>query len=102
MEVLAGLILILIVIALFAWMARRFPQLGGRGRPGMRILAVLPLGTREKAVLVQVGNEQLLLGVTPTSINMLHRPGEPVDIDVAKQTPVFAGLLARFNKPDST
>jgi len=98
LEVLAGLLLIILLIVLFAWLARRFPSLGGGGAKGLRIVAVLPLGTREKAVLVQVGEQQLLLGVTSASITLLHPLQAPVAVHEAVPVPVFARMLTRFRK----
>ena len=100
LEVVAGLLLIILLIVLFAWLARRFPQFGGGGGKGLRIVAVLPLGTREKAVLVQVGEQQLLLGVTSASITLLHPLEAPVAVQEAVSMPVFAKLLTRFRKQE--
>jgi flagellar protein FliO/FliZ len=44
----------------------------------MRVIAGLPLGARERAVLVQVGNQQILLGVAPGRVQMLHVLESPV------------------------
>ena len=37
----------------------------------MRVLGVLPLGTREKAILIEVAGKQMLLGVAPGRVNTL-------------------------------
>ena len=44
----------------------------------MKVLATLPLGTRERIVLIDAGGQQLLLGITPTQINTLHVFETPV------------------------
>jgi len=43
-------------------------------------LGSLSLGTREKAVLIQVGEQQLLIGVTAQNISTLHTLSEPLPI----------------------
>ena len=37
-----------------------------------------PLGQRERAVLLQVGEEQILIGVAAGSVSALHRISHPV------------------------
>lgn len=45
--------------------------LPANGKDNMRVISALSVGTREKIVLVQVGEKQLLLGVAPGSINKI-------------------------------
>lgn len=74
------LALVFIVALIFAvsWFIRRFGS-GAFVQAGqMKIVAALPLGTRERLMLVDVAGKQLLLGVTATQINCLHEFAEPV------------------------
>ena len=67
------------LIVLLGYVARKIaPQQGAVGAGGMRIVSSLSLGVKEKLVLVQIGEQQLLIGVTPTNINTLERFSEPV------------------------
>jgi flagellar protein FliO/FliZ len=50
----------------------------------MKVVAALSVGPRERVVLVDVGGQQLLLGVAPGRVNMLHRFEQPV---IASDTP---------------
>ncbi|WP_042011649.1 flagellar biosynthetic protein FliO [Aeromonas fluvialis] len=45
----------------------------------MRVIASLPVGYKEKLLVVKVGEQQLLLGVTPQQVNFLYRLEEPLD-----------------------
>ena len=45
----------------------------------MRVIASLPVGCKEKLLVVKVGEQQLLLGVTPQQVNFLYRLEEPLD-----------------------
>ena len=45
----------------------------------MKIIACLSLGAREKAVLLQVGEQQILLGVTPQHVQTLHILNHNID-----------------------
>lgn len=66
------LLIVLSLIFLLAWFARRFNlSTALPARKGMRIIASQSLGTKEKLVIVQVGDEHLLLGVTAQNIRLL-------------------------------
>lgn len=78
LNVALSLLLILALIFALAWLLRRFGQ-GGFGQRGdMKIVATLPLGTRERLLVVDVGGQQLLLGATPQQIRTLHVFETPV------------------------
>lgn len=77
-SLLGGLALILILIYGLSWFVKRFSQGGFMQNPSMKIVSAMPLGTRERLMLVDVGGKQLLLGVTATQINTLHVFDEPV------------------------
>jgi flagellar protein FliO/FliZ len=68
----AGLAVVLGLLAAAAWAARRF-RLTGRVRSGLiEIESGISLGTREKVVLLRVGQEQVLVGVSPAGMRTLH------------------------------
>ncbi len=77
-QVMMGLVLVLGLIFAIAWVMRRFGQGTLMGGQHMKVVSSLPLGPREKLLLVDVGGEQLLLGVTPGRINCLHNFNAPV------------------------
>ncbi len=66
--------LIIVLAAVFgaAWLQRRLHGATGARHGGLEVLAQLSLGPRERAVLVRVGAQQLLLGVASGSVRMLH------------------------------
>ncbi len=73
-----GLALILVLIYGLSWFVKRFSQGGFLNNPTMKIVTAMPLGTRERLMLIDVGGKQLLLGVTATQINTLHVFDDPV------------------------
>jgi flagellar protein FliO/FliZ len=77
-QVTLSLLLVLAIVFVAAWLMRRLRGFGKFGQNAIQIIADAPLGTKERAVLVQVGNQQLLLGVAPGRINTLHVLTEPV------------------------
>jgi flagellar biosynthetic protein FliO len=72
-EVTLALLLVVGVIAALAWFARR--ARGGlfRGRNSrIQVLATQSLGVKESAVLVRIGDTDILVGVSQGSVRPLH------------------------------
>lgn len=70
-QMILGLALILVLIVGAAWLLRRFMPLRG-GDGAIRVLGGLSLGSRERVVLLQVGETRLLVGVSPGRVATLH------------------------------
>lgn len=67
-----ALVLVLCLFFLCIWTLRRSGHINPLGNNAkLRILSVVPLGMREKVVLMGVGNKQLVLAVTPGHIETL-------------------------------
>lgn len=94
-QLVLGLLLVLGVIFLLAWLLRRVQQAGPTGKGQViDIVGSRALGPRDRLVLVQVGNEQILLGLSPGTITALHVLKEPVQVPATDQaTPEFAQRL---------
>lgn len=67
-----GLAVVVLAIVALAWVVKRLNVASFGGNKTMQILSVLPVGTREKVVLVEVGGQQILLGVAPGRVNAVH------------------------------
>lgn len=67
----SALILVLVAIGVLAWLMQKNTRFALMGRNPLRIRAALSLGVREKLVLVNVGDKQLLLAVTPGRVDKL-------------------------------
>ncbi len=72
---LAGVIALIVVAA---WLMRRMGNLTGQRNEHLRVVAALSMGARERVVLMQVGEQQLLLGVAPGRVQKLHVLDEPL------------------------
>ncbi|MHB0804177.1 flagellar biosynthetic protein FliO [Stutzerimonas nitrititolerans] len=93
-KLLLGLLLVIGLIFLLAWLLRRVQQLHPRGAQVIKIVSTQALGPRERLVLVQVGGEQILLGLSAGRITPLHVLEEPVHLpDAEPATPEFAQRL---------
>ena len=78
LNVTLGLLLIIGLIFGLSWFVKRFSQGTFAGNTHLKIIATMPLGTRERIALIDAGGQQLLLGITPTQINTLHVFDVPV------------------------
>ena len=94
-QLVLGLLLVLGLIFALAWLLRRVQQAGPRQGQVIELISSRALGARDRLVLVQVGNEQILLGLTPGRITPLHVLKEPVQVPGTAQsaTPEFAKRL---------
>lgn len=84
----SGLVIALIIV--LGWLLRRLrgaALLGGSRQ--LKIVASLAVGQRERVLVMQVGEEQWLLGVTAQQISSLGKLEQPLVIEPAK------GLLAK-------
>ena len=78
-QLIVGLLFVLVCIVVLAWLAKRFNRLQSSSDGSLQILGGISMGARERVVLVQVGATQLLLGVAPGRINMLHQLEQPLE-----------------------
>jgi flagellar protein FliO/FliZ len=103
-QLVLGLLLVLGLIFFLAWLLRRVQRAGPAGKGQViELIGSRALGPRDRLVLVQVGSEQILLGLSPGSITALHVLKEPVQVPgTEKATPEFAQrlmeLLGKDNK----
>lgn len=82
-QVTLSLLLVLAAVFAAAWVMRRMRGLGKFGNGALHVVTEISVGTKERAVLVQVGNQQLLLGVAPGRVTTLHVLAEPVSTQPA-------------------
>ena len=78
-QLIMGLLFVLLCIVVLAWLAKRVNRLQSSSDGSLQVLGGISMGARERVVLVQVGETQLLLGVAPGRINMLHQLEEPLE-----------------------
>lgn len=94
MQLFAALVFVLAIFFVVIWMLKRFqPGSLGSTAGGLRVISSLPLGARERLLLVQVGEQQLLLGVTPTGIHLLHTLETPLPETTSQSATAFACWL---------
>lgn len=76
--------LIVVVALIFAciWLIKRLSNLNHAAGNHLTTIASMSVGARERIVLVQVGEQQVLVGVAPGRVSKLQTFSEPViDVD---------------------
>jgi flagellar protein FliO/FliZ len=93
-QLVLGLLLVVGVIFVLAWLMRRVQSIGPGNAQVIELVGSRALGPRDRLVLVQVGEEQILLGITPGRITPLHVLKTPVQTTQSQPaTPEFAQRL---------
>ena len=99
-HVVLALLVVLSLVVVLATVVRRARGWSARGPKHLEVLAEVPLGSKERAVLLRVGGMQLLLGVAPGRVSALHvlaQPLEPPAPELAQRPGAvsFQALLRR-------
>jgi flagellar protein FliO/FliZ len=71
LQVLLGLIVVLGLLALCAWILRRFSAAKGNSGTTIRVVGGVSLGTRERVLVIEVADQWIVVGVAPGRINAL-------------------------------
>lgn len=70
-QVFLGLVAVLLLIGATAWAAKRLGVTQGSASGLMHVVSSTSVGTRERVVVVEVGESWLVVGVAPGSVNAL-------------------------------
>ena len=95
-----GMIFVIGIIVALAWLVRRMGKMSGMLSGQIKIISSLSVGTREKILLIQVGDEQFLLGATQNNINRLARIRHTIEAvtppGAHNERATFQSLLAKL------
>ena len=78
LSVVGGLLAVVLLIFFLAWLMRRVAGIPTMGGQQMKVVAALAVGAREKIVLVDVGGQQILVGVAAGRVSHLQSFEQPV------------------------
>lgn len=93
-----GLLVVLAVMLVLAWLVRRFVQTPGLGKGAVRVIGGVSLGARERAVLLSVDNRRILVGIAPGQVRTLIDLGPTgPEANTAAADSRFAEQLGRLN-----
>lgn len=88
-----GMVVVLILVLAF-FVKKLNPNLTNNDE--FKVIRSLPLGSRERLMVVEIDNAQHLLGVTPHSINYLHKLETPL---TEKELPELAKRFGNMLNP---
>lgn len=95
-QIMLSLVLVLLIIFIAAWLLRRYGRFPGVAEGNLKVLGALSVGQRERILLLQVGNEQILVGVTSSQISRLHQLEQT--IEVKDNVPVSSQFSQRLQE----
>jgi flagellar protein FliO/FliZ len=99
-QVLLVLTLVIALLFFLTWFLKRSGLAQQAANGHLKVLGGVSVGQRERVLLLQVGQDQILVGVTATEITLLHMLSQPIDIDEGERTSVsfsqqLQGLIRR-------
>lgn len=96
LEVTLALLVVLALIAGLAWLMRRMRRIGGSAGNRIQVLGEHSLGVKERAVLLRVGDTDLLVGVAPGNVRALHVFAPGANTEAPPPPPATATSLPNF------
>jgi flagellar protein FliO/FliZ len=89
-----GLGVVLLLLFAGLWVLKKITGTSGVNNSLVKVVGGTAIGTRERIVVVEMGQTWLVLGVTPNSINTLaEMPRQALPPGGSSQTPDFAKWL---------
>ena len=88
-----SLLMVLALIVICAFVLKRF-NLTQQGVSQLKVVTSLSLGAKERVVVIQAGEQQLLLGVTAQQITLIERLEEPLATQTIKATELPKNLMS--------
>jgi len=92
------LICIIAFIFIIAFIARRIFKVSGKFNDQLEVLGGLNVGSKEQIVLIQVGEEQLLVGVSPGRVSKIHKLDVPLSLKSSPQIDFKSVLKRNLNE----
>ena len=99
-----SLLVVIGSILAFGWLYARFRPGMNQSSESIRLVAMRPIGPKERLLVVEVAGEQLLIGVSANGMRTLHALAEPIEKDGAdaagdsKFAARLKGLLGEASK----
>ena len=92
LQVIGSFVVVILLLIGVLVLLRRFNGVSSQMSGNMRVISSVGVGQRERVVLVQVGEEQILVGVGPGNVRKIHAFNEPVIEPSASTTPSFSDV----------
>lgn len=92
LQVIGSFVVVILLLIGVLVLLRRFNGVSSQMSGNMRVISSVGVGQRERVVLLQVGEEQILVGVGPGNVRKIHAFDEPVVEPSASATPSFSDV----------
>ena len=92
LQVVGSFVVVILLLVAVLVMLKRFNGVSASMGGDMRVVSSVGVGQRERAVLLQVGEQQVLLGVGPGNVRALHIFDEPAVTATSSSTPKFSDV----------
>jgi len=97
-QALLGLTVVLVLMVGLAWLAKRFSPTKGGAAGSVKVVGGVNVGNRERVLVVEVGDQWVVVGVAPGRVNalatMARQESATVDTPLT-ETPQFANWLKK-------
>ena len=95
-----SLIFVIAFILFIAWLLKRMQVPAMSNQQGLAIVRQIPVGTKERIAIVQVGDEQFLVGITTQSIQLISKLDKPLTQEMLEKS-TFSSQLSQLMKKDA-
>jgi flagellar protein FliO/FliZ len=93
-----SLVAIVALIFAISWVLKRLKLAGPRGRGAIAVLDELAVGPRDRIMLIQIGDAQVLVGVGTAGVVSLTPLATRIAVNESGAPPAFADRLREFMK----
>jgi len=90
LQTLFALIVVLGVLGALAWFLKRYGPKAMGGAAGLRVVGSLSLGGRERLLVVEIGNQWIVVGASPGRVNALATMPKQESADMASGSATLA------------
>jgi len=97
LQTIFALLLVLGLLIGLAWLLKRYGPKPGGGLANLRVVGALNIGGRERIMVVEVGDQWIVVGAAPGRVNALHTmPRQNVDLGAGTGTAQGSIPATRF------
>jgi len=104
LRMMMSLVIVLGVIFALAFVVKKL-KITPSSQKHIRTVANLSVGQKERVVVVEVNDEQFMIGVTAHSVNLLHKLDRPINVgkgdELDSKSPTPLTIQALFKKGKS-
>jgi flagellar protein FliO/FliZ len=71
LQAILGLVAVLVLMAALSWLVKRIGLAQGMGNSPVKVIGGVSVGGRERVIVVEAGDQWIVLGVAPGRVNAL-------------------------------